>query len=202
MHPDSRPVHIDTLVEAETRSPSPSDGVNKPASEDQKRQLRNSLVKISSEMSAAQKKNTPSGGGADGPAGEGEEKLKKTLDGLYKKRKAVQSEIIALEASDRKTREQVRAKRSALRRKILREASIVVTTLSGCGGDVYSACKESKGSEAGGLFDAVIIDEAAQALEPATLIPLQLLVPQGGRCIMIGDPKQLPATVLRYASTR
>ncbi|GAQ88481.1 protein with P-loop containing nucleoside triphosphate hydrolase domain [Klebsormidium nitens] len=200
IHPDSRPVHIDTLVEAETRSPSPSDGVNKPASEDQKRQLRNSLVKISSEMSAAQKKSAPSGGGADGPAGEGEEKLKKTLDGLYQKRKAVQSEIIALEAADRKTREQERAKRSAVRRKILRDASIVVTTLSGCWGDVYSACKESKGSEAGGLFDAVIIDEAAQALEPATLIPLQLLVPRGGRCIMIGDPKQLPATVLSRAA--
>jgi hypothetical protein len=197
MHPDSKPAHIDTLLEAETRSQSPSEGVNAPKSEDQKRQLRNSLMKISSEMSAAQKKSKPQEGGKEGTAGEGEDALKKVLDGLYQKRRAVQSEIIALEAADRKSREQERSKRSAVRRKILREASIVVTTLSGCGGDVYSACKESKGAEAGGLFDAVIIDEAAQALEPATLIPLQLLAPRGGRCVMIGDPKQLPATVLR-----
>jgi senataxin len=41
-------------------------------------------------------------------------------------------------------------------------------------------------------FDAVIVDEAAQALEPSALIPLQLNV---DRCILVGDPQQLPATV-------
>ncbi|KAK2639194.1 hypothetical protein Ddye_026989 [Dipteronia dyeriana] len=33
------------------------------------------------------------------------------------------------------------------------------------------------------------------ALEPATLVPLQLLKSNGTRCIMVNDPKQLPATV-------
>ncbi|KAK3199181.1 hypothetical protein Dsin_022596 [Dipteronia sinensis] len=33
------------------------------------------------------------------------------------------------------------------------------------------------------------------ALEPATLVPLQLLKSNGTQCIMVGDPKQLPATV-------
>ncbi|TXG67115.1 hypothetical protein EZV62_008390 [Acer yangbiense] len=33
------------------------------------------------------------------------------------------------------------------------------------------------------------------ALEPATLVPLQLLKSNGTRCIMVGDPKQRPATV-------
>ncbi len=32
---------------------------------------------------------------------------------------------------------------------------------------------------AGPLFDVVVVDEAAQALEPATLIPLQLIKPGG-----------------------
>lgn len=45
------------------------------------------------------------------------------------------------------------------------------------------------------LFDAVVIDEAAQATEPATLIPLRWLKP-GGTIVLVGDPKQLAPTVL------
>ena len=41
--------------------------------------------------------------------------------------------------------------------------------------------------------DAVIIDEAAQAIEPSTLIPLC----HGAKQVfLVGDPRQLPATVL------
>ena len=45
----------------------------------------------------------------------------------------------------------------------------------------------------GGLFDTVLIDEAAQAVECSTLIPLKYNAP---RLVLVGDPKQLPATVL------
>ncbi|MCL7045348.1 hypothetical protein MKW94_026873, partial [Papaver nudicaule] len=40
------------------------------------------------------------------------------------------------------------------------------------------------------------------ALEPATLIPLQLLKSNGTKCIMVGDPKQLPATVLSQVASK
>lgn len=43
-------------------------------------------------------------------------------------------------------------------------------------------------------FDTVIIDEAAQALEPASWIPIL----KGKRVIMAGDHKQLPPTVKSY----
>ncbi|KAH8738688.1 SEN1 protein [Cryptosporidium ryanae] len=43
------------------------------------------------------------------------------------------------------------------------------------------------------LFDTVIIDEASQGIELSTLIPLRLGCK---RLILVGDPKQLPATVL------
>nr|KYP50402.1 putative helicase DDB-G0274399 [Cajanus cajan] len=98
--------------------------------------------------------------------------------------------------------------RNKLRKSILKEAEIVVTTLSGCGGDLYGICSERMlNSKFGGpsehtLFDAVVIDEAAQALEPATLIPLQLLKSSGTKCIMVGDPKQLPATVLSNVASK
>jgi len=41
-------------------------------------------------------------------------------------------------------------------------------------------------------FDTVIIDEAAQSTEPACLIPLRYGCT---RLVLIGDPRQLPATV-------
>lgn len=46
-------------------------------------------------------------------------------------------------------------------------------TLSAAGGDLLNAFPAG----AGPLFDVVVVDEAAQALEPATLIPLQLIKP-------------------------
>ncbi len=42
--------------------------------------------------------------------------------------------------------------------------------------------------------------QAAQALEPAALIPLQMLAACGGKVVLVGDPKQLPATVLSRAA--
>ena len=50
-----------------------------------------------------------------------------------------------------------------------------------------------------GAWD-VTAPQAAQALEPAALIPLPLLAP-AGRAVLIGDPAQLPATVLSKAAT-
>ncbi len=38
-------------------------------------------------------------------------------------------------------------------------------------------------------------------MEPSALIPLQLLA-AGGRVVLVGDPQQLPATVLSRAAER
>jgi predicted DNA helicase len=64
---------------------------------------------------------------------------------------------------------------------IIRMAQVVVTTLVG----VESRYLEGK------TFKTVIIDEAAQALEPATWIPIC----RAEKVIMAGDPFQLPPTV-------
>lgn len=42
-------------------------------------------------------------------------------------------------------------------------------------------------------FSVLVIDEACQATEVSTLIPL---LQNPSQCVLIGDPKQLPATVL------
>ncbi|XP_035540590.1 probable helicase MAGATAMA 3 isoform X3 [Juglans regia] len=61
----------------------------------------------------------------------------------------------------------------------------VFSTLSFSGSTLFS--KWNRG------FDVVIIDEAAQAVEPATLIPLANGCKQ---VFLVGDPVQLPATVI------
>ncbi|KFK23045.1 hypothetical protein AALP_AAs62140U000200 [Arabis alpina] len=73
----------------------------------------------------------------------------------------------------------------SIRTAILDEAAIVFATLSFSGSALLA--KSSRG------FDVVIIDEAAQAVEPATLIPLATRCKQ---VFLVGDPKQLPATVI------
>lgn len=66
----------------------------------------------------------------------------------------------------------------------LDEAEIIFTTLALCG---RHTLKNSKS------FDVLLIDEAAQANELATLIPLTLGVKH---CILIGDNFQLPSTII------
>ncbi|XVF45709.1 hypothetical protein PTKIN_Ptkin02bG0228300 [Pterospermum kingtungense] len=73
----------------------------------------------------------------------------------------------------------------SIRAAILDEAVIVFSTLGFSGSAVLA--KQNSG------FDVVIIDEAAQAVEPAILVPLSSGCKQ---VFLIGDPVQLPATVI------
>ncbi|KAF4347573.1 hypothetical protein G4B88_009929 [Cannabis sativa] len=75
--------------------------------------------------------------------------------------------------------------RDSVRAAILEEAVIVFSTLSFSGSALFS--KWNRG------FDVVIIDEAAQAVEPAILVPLANGCKQ---VFLVGDPVQLPATVI------
>lgn len=64
-------------------------------------------------------------------------------------------------------------------------AEMVFTTLSSTGKLLFSKVKRG--------FKTVLIDEAAQASEVATLQPLMYGC---HNCVMVGDPQQLPATIL------
>ncbi|TFK27976.1 hypothetical protein FA15DRAFT_612773 [Coprinopsis marcescibilis] len=79
--------------------------------------------------------------------------------------------------------------RRQMRREVIQEADVVCSTLSGSGHD--SLIEEQ--------FEMVIIDEAAQAIELSSLIPLKY---NSTRCIMVGDPQQLPPTVISQEATR
>ncbi|RYH11069.1 hypothetical protein EON65_38970 [archaeon] len=78
---------------------------------------------------------------------------------------------------------------SDLRKQVMERADIVACTLSGAGSQPIL---EVVLRISGFTFDCVVIDEAAQAVEPSSLIPFKYN-PQ--LVVMVGDPCQLPATV-------
>ncbi|KAL9257030.1 putative ATP-dependent helicase C29A10.10c, partial [Drosera capensis] len=79
--------------------------------------------------------------------------------------------------------------RASLEASFANEAEIVFTTLSSSGRKLFSRLTHG--------FDMVVIDEAAQASEVAILPPLSL---GAARCVLVGDPQQLPATVISKAA--
>uniref|UniRef100_A0A060TAU8 ARAD1D26598p n=1 Tax=Blastobotrys adeninivorans TaxID=409370 RepID=A0A060TAU8_BLAAD len=79
--------------------------------------------------------------------------------------------------------------RKRVQNEILQGAQVICATLSGSAHSVLSSLQMR--------FETVIIDEAAQAIELSTLIPLRYGCKQA---IMVGDPKQLPPTVLSQAA--
>ncbi|XP_037459597.1 uncharacterized ATP-dependent helicase C29A10.10c-like [Triticum dicoccoides] len=79
--------------------------------------------------------------------------------------------------------------RSNLEASFANEAEIVFTTVSSSGRRLFSRLSHG--------FDMVVIDEAAQASEVGVLPPLAL---GAARCVLVGDPQQLPATVISKAA--
>ncbi|XP_010917856.1 uncharacterized ATP-dependent helicase C29A10.10c [Elaeis guineensis] len=79
--------------------------------------------------------------------------------------------------------------RASLEASFANEAEIVFTTVSSSGRKLFSRLTHG--------FDMVVIDEAAQASEMAVLPPLSL---GAARCVLVGDPQQLPATVISKAA--
>lgn len=69
--------------------------------------------------------------------------------------------------------------------RILNNAQVVCSTLSGSAHDVLAGMSMT--------FETVVIDEAAQCIELSAIIPLRYGCK---KCIMVGDPNQLPPTVL------
>jgi senataxin len=70
---------------------------------------------------------------------------------------------------------------------ILDTVHIVMTTLGTAGNRVLESANK---------FEVVVVDEAAQSVEPATLSALQL---GSKHAILVGDPQQLPATIFNVS---
>lgn len=81
--------------------------------------------------------------------------------------------------------------RRKIQQEVLDNAHVLCATLSGSGHDMFQNLNIE--------FETVIIDEAAQSIELSALIPLKYGC---SKCILVGDPKQLPPTVLSREAAR
>ncbi|EPQ28681.1 uncharacterized protein PFL1_03984 [Pseudozyma flocculosa PF-1] len=111
--------------------------------------------------------------------------LQAEIRNLAAKRLAVMSKLD--EAKDRAQTEyrQQEADRRKARTEILADADVICSTLSGAGHEMLNSLPFD--------FETVVVDEAAQAVELSTIIPLRYGCKQ---CILVGDPNQLPPTVI------
>ncbi|PIA43898.1 hypothetical protein AQUCO_01800146v1 [Aquilegia coerulea] len=223
VHPNSLPFFIDTLVDQRLEEEKMNEcDVRNESSGENSTVLRSNLEKVVDRIRSYEARrayirdgNPDSKSSSECGASKDDDvknisaaEIGAKLNKLYEQKREICKDLAVAQARERKTSEEMKELRNKLRKTILREAEIVVTTLSGCGGDLFGVCSESLSNHKFGssseqtLFDAVVIDEAAQALEPATLIPLQLLKSNQTKCIMVGDPKQLPATVLSHVASK
>jgi len=101
----------------------------------------------------------------------------------------------------KKSTEELHTKREAsdaakrnMRYELVKNAEVILTTLNSCQRHPLDTFRHDRSELS---FHCVIVDEASQCCEPELLMPLCYRI---SKMILIGDPMQLPATVIsRYA---
>lgn len=173
VHPNSLPFFVDTLVDqrlVEERMKVCNE--KNEMSVDSLTTLRSNLEKLVDRIRFYETKRATLRDGNDDLKNSPEEmsdtEIGLKLRKLYEQKKQIYKDINNVQTQEKKANEEIKFLRRKLRKSILQEAEIVVATLSGCGGDLYGVCSESMSTNNFGfpsehtLFDAVVIDEAAQ----------------------------------------
>jgi senataxin len=118
-------------------------------------------------------------------------KLQREFDELKRRQAHIGAQIEADKANGNTFAREVEIKRRQIQQDILDKAQVLCATLSGSGHEMFKSLSVE--------FETVIIDEAAQCVELSALIPLKYGC---SKCILVGDPKQLPPTVLSQSAAR
>ena len=106
-------------------------------------------------------------------------------EALSRKRKGLSNKIDEARERENTASRDADLQRKQMQQQVLDSAHILCATLSGSGHEIFQGLNVE--------FETVIIDEAAQSIELSALIPLKYGC---SKCILVGDPKQLPPTVL------
>lgn len=113
------------------------------------------------------------------------------FDLLKRRKNQLGAKIDAARDSGNTAARDAEINRRRIQQEILNDAHVICATLSGSGHEMFQNLSIE--------FETVIIDEAAQSIELSALIPLKYGC---SKCIMVGDPKQLPPTVLSREAAR
>jgi len=112
-------------------------------------------------------------------------KLQREFDELKRAQARIGAKIDEEKESGNTVSRQNEINRRKFQQEIIDGAHVLCATLSGSGHDMFRNLNVE--------FETVIIDEAAQCIELSALIPLKYGC---SKCILVGDPEQLPPTVL------
>ncbi|KAF2202093.1 DNA-binding protein SMUBP-2 [Delitschia confertaspora ATCC 74209] len=127
-----------------------------------------------------------------GPAqGEESDKLKKDFDALRRRKTDLGTRIDNVKDEEKMASRTADLNRKRAQAAVLASADVICATLSGSGHEMFSNTSIE--------FETVVVDEAAQCVEMSALIPLKY---GAAKCILVGDPKQLPPTVFSKEAAR
>jgi senataxin len=115
-------------------------------------------------------------------------KLMEDINALRRRKKELSLLIDQAKDKEQNTVRQNDLEKKRVEQQILDEAHILCATLSASGHDRFQNLSLE--------FETVIVDEAAQCTELQALIPLKY---GAAKCILVGDPKQLPPTTFMDA---
>ena len=119
------------------------------------------------------------------------EELEREFDLLKKKKSQLSQEIDNTRDKNHSAARDADLNRRRIQQEIIDGAHVICATLSGSGHEMFQNLSIE--------FETVVIDEAAQSIELSALIPLKYGC---SKCILVGDPKQLPPTVLSKVASR
>ena len=117
--------------------------------------------------------------------------LEREFDLLKKKKTQLSQEIDNARDKNHSAARDADLTRRRIQQEIIDGAHVICATLSGSGHEMFQNLSIE--------FETVVIDEAAQSIELSALIPLKYGC---SKCILVGDPKQLPPTVLSKVASR
>ncbi|TDL22012.1 hypothetical protein BD410DRAFT_749221 [Rickenella mellea] len=115
--------------------------------------------------------------------------LEKEIQRLNSIRMSLSNQVDQLMDKQRSDNSTLDAARRKFRHNVLNDADVICGTLSDTGHEELEQFE----------FEMVIIDEADQATELSSLVPLKY---NSRRCILVGDPQQLSSTVLSPEATK
>jgi senataxin len=118
-------------------------------------------------------------------------KLQDDMNALRRAKALLGTKIDNAKDNERLASRNADLNRRRAQEQVLGEAHVICATLSGSGHDMFQGLSIE--------FETVIVDEAAQCVEMSALIPLKYGC---SKCILVGDPKQLPPTVFSKEAAR
>ncbi|KAK7208424.1 SEN1 N terminal-domain-containing protein [Myxozyma melibiosi] len=184
-NPAVRDLTLEELVDAEVAKFEDENNKKKGISIDKSKTLREELNAVLAERSEIDAQLNTTEDAAE------RAKLRERRDVLHAKKAALGQKLdeerdrhsVAVRASE--------IERRSIQARLVTDAEILCATLSGAGHELMASLALT--------FDTVIIDEAAQCVELSALIPLKY---GATRCAMVGDPNQLPPTVLSQTASK